>query len=193
MMLRDLVLQNRSYRTFDESDPVTREMLLEWVDNARLTPSAVNAQPLKYRLVDTKEGVEKVLPHTAWAGALKDITLPPEGKHPTAFGVICHDTTVRENPASSEKDVGIAAMTLLLSATEAGYGGCMIGAFNRDRVGEVLRIPEKYVPVLLVALGKPDELVFLTEPKDKDNVIYYRDDHNLHFVPKRKLEDILID
>lgn len=193
MMLRDLVLQNRSYRTFDESDPVTREMLLEWVDNARLTPSAVNAQPLKYRLVDTKEGVEKVLPHTAWAGALKDITLPPEGKHPTAFVVICHDTTVRENPASSEKDVGIAAMTLLLSATEAGYGGCMIGAFNRDRVGEVLRIPEKYVPVLLVALGKPDELVFLTEPRDKDNVIYYRDDHNLHFVPKRKLEDILID
>lgn len=192
-MLRDLVLNNRSYRTFDESDPVTREMLLEWVDIARLTPSAVNAQPLKYRLVDTKEGVEKVLPHTAWAGALKDITLPPEGKHPTAFVVICHDTTVRENPASSEKDVGIAAMTLLLSATEAGYGGCMIGAFNRDRVGEVLRIPEKYVPVLLIALGKPDELVFLTEPKDKDNVIYYRDDHNLHFVPKRKLEDILID
>ena len=192
-MLRDLVLANRSYRTFDESDPVTREMLLEWVDNARLVPSAVNAQPLKYRLVDTKEGVEKVMPHTAWAGALKDITLPPEGKHPTAFVVICHDTTVRENPASSEKDVGIAAMTLLLSATEAGYGGCMIGAFNRDRVGEVLRIPEKYVPVLLVALGKPDELVFLTEPKDKDNVIYYRDDHNLHFVPKRKLDDILID
>ena len=192
-MLRDLVLANRSYRTFDESDPVTREMLLEWVDNARLVPSAVNAQPLKYRLVDTKEGVEKVMPHTAWAGALKDITLPPEGKHPTAFVVICHDTTVRENPASSEKDVGIAAMTLLLSATEAGYGGCMIGAFNKDRVGEVLRIPEKYVPVLLVALGKPDELVFLTEPKDKDNVIYYRDDHNLHFVPKRKLDDILID
>ncbi len=192
-MLRDLVLENRSYRSFDESDPVTREMLLEWVDNARLVPSAVNAQPLKYRLVDTKEGVEKVMPHTAWAGALKDITLPPEGKHPTAFVVICHDTTVRENPASSATDVGIAAMTLLLSATEAGYGGCMIGAFNRDRVGEVLRIPEKYVPVLLIALGKPDELVFLTEPKDKDNVIYYRDDHNLHFVPKRKLDDILID
>lgn len=192
-MLRDLVLENRSYRSFDESDPVTREMLLEWVDNARLTPSAVNAQPLKYRLVDTKEGVEKVLPHTAWAGALKDITLPPEGKHPTAFVVICHDTTVRENPGSSATDVGIAAMTLLLSATEAGYGGCMIGAFNRDRVGEVLRIPEKYVPVLLVALGRPAEMVFLAEPKDKDNVIYYRDDHNLHFVPKRKLEDILID
>ena len=192
-MLRDLVLANRSYRTFDESDPITHEMLVEWVDNARLVPSAVNAQPLKYRLVDTKEGVEKVMPHTAWAGALKDITLPPEGKHPTAFVVICHDTTVRETPASSATDVGIAAMTLLLSATEAGYGGCMIGAFNKDRVGEVLRIPEKYVPVLLVALGKPDELVFLTEPKDKDNVIYYRDDHNLHFVPKRKLDDILID
>ena len=192
-MLRDLVLANRSYRTFDESDPVTREMLLEWVDNARLVPSAVNAQPLKYRLVDTKEGVEKVMPLTAWAGALKDITLPPEGKHPTAFVVICHDTTVRENPASSEKDVGIAAMTLLLSATEAGYGGCMIGAFEKDRMGEVLRIPEKYVPILLVAFGAPDETVFITEPGQDGSVVYYRDDHNLHFVPKRMLDDILID
>lgn len=192
-MLRDLVLENRSYRSFDENDPVTREMLLDWVDNARLVPSAVNAQPLKYQLVDTKAGVEKLLPHTAWAGALKDIKLPPEGHHPTAFVVICHDTTVRENPNASATDVGIAAMTLLLSATEAGYGGCMIGAFDRERVGEVLRIPEKFVPVLLVALGKPDDMVFLTEPKDPNNVIYYRDDHNLHFVPKRKLEDILIE
>lgn len=192
-MLRDLVLENRSYRSFDEKYPISRELLTAWIDNARLTPSAVNLQPLKYRIVDTREGVEKVLPHTAWAGLLKDVKLPPEGHHPAAFVAICHDTTIRENPGSSATDVGIAAMTLLLSATEAGYGGCMIGAFDRDRVGEVLRIPEKYVPVLLVALGKPDELVFLSEPKDPTNVAYYRDDHNLHFVPKRKLDDILIE
>ena len=192
-MLRDLVVENRSYRSFNENFPISRELLLEWVDNARLVPSAVNAQPLKYRLVDTKEGVEKVLPHTAWAGALKDIKLPPDGHHPAAFVVICHDTTVRENPDSSATDVGIAAMTLLLSATEAGYGGCMIGAFNRDRVGEVLRIPEKYVPVLLVALGVPDETVIISEPGPDGSVVYFRDDHNLHFVPKRKLDDILID
>lgn len=192
-MLRDLVLENRSYRSFDEKYPITKEMLTAWVDNARLTPSAVNLQPLKYRLVDTREGVEKLLPHTAWAGLLKDVQLPPAGHHPAAFVAICHDTTIRENPGSSATDVGIAAMTILLSATEAGYGGCMIGAFDRERVGEVLRIPEKYVPVLLVALGKPDELVFLAEPKDPANVAYYRDDHNLHFVPKRKLDDIIIE
>lgn len=192
-MFRDLVLENRSYRSFDENFPVSHEMLLDWVDNARLTPSAVNAQPLKYRLVEGKDAVEKLLPLTAWAGLLKDVHLPPDGHHPSVFVVICHDTTVRENPNSSATDVGIAAMTLLLSATEAGYGGCMIGAFDRNRVGEVLRIPEKYVPVLLVALGKPDELVFLCEPKDPANVAYYRDDHNLHFVPKRKLDDILIE
>ncbi len=191
-MLRDLVLDNRSYRSFDESLPVTEEMLTAWVDNARLTPSAVNAQPLKYKLIATQAGVEKLLPHTAWAGLLKDVTLPPEGHHPTGFIVICHDTTVRENVASSEKDVGIAAMTILLSAVEAGFGGCMIGAFDRDRVGEVLRISEKYVPVLLIALGKPDETVILTEPQDKNNVQYFRN-HGLHFVPKRKLDDILID
>ncbi len=189
-MIRDLILENRSYRSFDESVPVTLDMLTEWVDNARLTPSSVNLQPLKYKLIATREGVEKLLPCTAWAGLLKDVSLPPEGHHPTGFVVICHDTTVRETPF--EKDVGIAAMTILLSAVEAGFGGCMIGAFNRDKVGEVLRIPEKYVPMLVVALGKPDETVILTEAQDKENVAYYRT-HGLHFVPKRKLDDILID
>ena len=192
-MLKELLLKNRSCRTYDESYKVSREELCDMVDCARLAPSSVNMQPFCYRLVYTPEELALVQPLTGWAAGLPDIKLPPDGHHPAAFVVICHDTTVRENPGSSATDVGIAAMTLLLSATEAGYGGCMIGAFNRDRVGEVLRIPEKYVPVLLVALGKPDELVFLAEPKDKDNVIYYRDDHNLHFVPKRKLEDILIE
>jgi len=192
-MLRDLVIENRSYRSFDESKRIPEEQLLEWVDNARLVPSATNSQPLKYKIIHTREGVEKVLPLTAWAGALKNIKLPPDGHHPAAFVVICHDTTVREDPTSSGRDVGIAAMTLMLSATEAGYGGCMLGAFEKDRMGEVLRIPEKYVPVLLVALGVPDETVIISEPGPDGSVVYFRDDHNLHFVPKRKLDDILID
>ena len=84
-------------------------------------------------------------------------------------------------------------MTLLLSATEAGYGGCMIGAFNPDTVGEKLRIPEKYVPMLIVALGKPAETVFITNPKADGDVTYFRDSHNLHFVPKRLLADIVLE
>ena len=49
-MLRDLVLKNRSYRGFDESVRISRETLEVFVDCARLCPSSVNKQPLKYFL-----------------------------------------------------------------------------------------------------------------------------------------------
>lgn len=193
MELRDLLIDNRSYRTFDESCEIPHDTILSWIDNCRLCPSARNAQPLRYKIVDTREGVEKLLPYTAWAGALPELKLPPDGGHPSAFVVILCDTMVTKDPRQAEKDVGIAAMTLLLSATERGYGGCMIGAFHPDTVGEKLRIPERYVPMLIVALGKPAETVFITNPKPDGDVTYFRDAHNLHFVPKRLLSDIVLE
>lgn len=193
-MLRELIYENRSHRSFDESMPVPREKVLNWIDNARLTPSARNLQPLKYKVLDQK-GAEKVLPLTKWAGALPDFQLPPDGHHPTAFVIICHDTSVSADVSSSQVDVGITAMTILLSAVEEGYVGCCIGSFESDRLGEVLRIPEKYEPVLMIALGapSPEETIILAEAKKDSNTTYYRDKHNLHFVPKRKLEDIIIE
>lgn len=192
-MLRELIYETRSYRSFDESCRLTKEQILAWIDIARLTPSAKNLQPLKYKVICTREGVEKILPLTHWAGALSNIVLPPDGHHPSAFIIICNDGEIQENIAASQRDVGIAAMTLLMAATEDGYGGCMIGAFEKDRLGEVLRIPERYTPTLLIALGKPDENVFLTEPGTDGSVAYFRDSHNLHFVPKRKLTDVVLE
>ena len=59
-MLRNLVLKNRSYRGFDESVRISRETLEGFVDCARLCPSSVNKQPLKYFLAWEPEEVEKV-------------------------------------------------------------------------------------------------------------------------------------
>ena len=46
--------------------------------------------------------------------------------------------------------------------------------------------------MLIVALGKPDEKVVITDvPKDGD-IGYYRDEDDVHYVPKRRLEDIVL-
>ena len=68
MMLKDLVLKNRSYRGFDESVRISRETLEGFVDCARLCPSSVNKQPLKYFLAWEPEEVEKVQGLTKWRG-----------------------------------------------------------------------------------------------------------------------------
>ena len=133
-MLKELAIQNRSYRGFDEKRRISREELLELVDITRCVASAGNMQPLKYALVYEKEQVETVLTMTAWAGYLKEMNLPKEGMHPTAFVVICHDLNIQNNAAASRIDVGMAAQTLLLYAAEKGLGGCAIGSFNAGKV-----------------------------------------------------------
>lgn len=191
-MLKDLVLANRSYRGYDESRKITKEELLEFVDCARLTPSSVNGQPFKYYLAWEKERVDKIQSMTKWARALPEMTLPHPGMCPTGFVIICQDTKIGESLGRYQKDVGIVAQTMLLAAAEKGLGGCMIGNFNAGQVKEELQLAEHLAPMLIVAFGKPAEKIVLTEVGEDGNTNYYRDENDVHYVPKRKLEDIIL-
>ena len=188
-MLKDLVKQNRSYRGFDENVKISREMLLELIDFARICPSAMNAQPLKYYLAPSGQDVAKIQPLTIWARKLASLNLPREGHRPTAFIVICADKNIK-NPSTVGIDVGIAAQTIMLAAVEKGLGGCMIESFDHTGVAQALSLPENLAPVLVLALGKPDETVVLTDAQG--DISYYRDEKDVHYVPKRKREDIVL-
>ena len=66
MEFKDIVRKNRSYRGYDESRVLTREELVELVDMARLTPSAMNGQPFSYYVACEKEQLEVIQPLTKW-------------------------------------------------------------------------------------------------------------------------------
>lgn len=191
-IIRELVLKNRSYRGYDHSRHVTLNELMRMVDCARLTASSVNQQPLKYFLANDEETVEKIQGQTYWARALPDMELPHKGKEPTAFIVICQDESIAACTSRFAKDVGIVAQTILLAAVEMGLGGCMIGNFNATSVQETLELAEDLEPVLIVAIGKPDETVKLVEVGGDGSTNYYRDENDVHYVPKRSLEDVII-
>lgn len=192
-MLRDLVLKNRSYRGYDESYRFSREELLDFVDLARQTAASANIQPLKYHIAYEKEQVDQIQPLTRWAGSLPQLNLPYPGTRPTAFITICQDMNIGSNPTSFLPDVGITAQTILLAATEKGLGGCMIGSFEKAELKTLLNLPEHIEPKLVIALGKAAEEITLTEPKEDGSVKYYRsEDGKTHYVPKRKLEDIIL-
>lgn len=192
-MINDLVIDSRSYRSFDESKKLEKEDLRVLVDTARLCPSAVNRQPLKYRLVYEHDEVEELLALTKWGGLLPDVKLPPDGHHPVAFIAVCCDTSICENVDGARFDAGIACQTIMLQACEMGLGGCMIGAFNPSEVSACLLIPKKYKPIVLLALGVPDETVILCNIPESGSTAYFRDSANLHFVPKRSLDDVIIE
>ena len=190
-MLKELLKQNRSYRGFDESRKITREELEDLVDCTRYTPSSVNMQPLKYYLSCDAETNARIQPLTGWARRLPEKNLPYPGHRPTAFIVICHDTLLAPNPERFYKDVGIVAQTMLLGAVDMGLGGIMIGNFAPEKVRQALGLRETLVPVLILALGKPDETIVLEEAKDGETG-YYRDADDVHHVPKRPLSELIV-
>lgn len=192
MSFKDLVKKNRSYRGFQENRKITKEELLELADCARLCPSSVNVQPFCYYLAWEPDEVAEIQKLTKWARALPDLQLPHPGMYPTAFIVILQDMEIADSLSRYQKDVGITAQTILLAATEMGLGGCMIGNYNAGEVKRVLKLEKRYMPMLVIALGEPAEQVVLTEAGPGDSTAYYRDEADVHYVPKRKLQDIIL-
>ena len=191
-MIKELVKKSRSYRGYDESRKISRGELLELVDCARFAPSSVNRQPFQYLLAYEQEDLDKIQPLTGWARALPQMKLPHPGKCPTAFIVICQNTDWDPDLNRYLRDVGITAQTMLLAAAEMGLGGIMIGNFSPKKLSETMALPENIIPMLIVAFGKPDENIVLTEVDTGVSLNYYRDEQDTHYVPKRKLKDIVL-
>ena len=192
-MMKDLVRKSRSWRGYDETRRISKEELLEFVDCARFAPSSVNGQPFQYVLAWKKEDVDRIQPLTGWARALPQMKLPHPGKCPTAFVIICQNTEWDPDLGRYTRDLGAVAQTMLLAATEAGLGGIMIGNFSPERVHATLELPEKLQPMLIVAFGKPDETIVLTEVGEGERLKYYRDGNDVHYVPKRRLQDVTVE
>lgn len=189
-MLKNLLLKNRSYRRFFENETISEETLKELIDLARLTPSTVNSQPLRFKLVCTPEENAKVFECLAWAGLLKDWNGPSEGERPSAYVIILCDLSVGKD---KRFDDGITAQTIMLGATEKGLGGCIFGSVKREKLAESFNIDtEKYSIDLVLALGKPKEEVKIVDIPENGSTAYYRDENGVHYVPKRSVDDLII-
>ncbi len=188
-MLRDLILKARSCRRFQQDVAVPMDTLRQLVDLARLSPSAGNAQPLKYMLSTDRKKNALIFPCLGWAAHLKGWGGPEEGERPAAYIIILGDTEVAE---SFSVDHGIAAHCIQLGATEMGLAACIVGSIQRKLLRESLNIPDRYEILFVVALGKPAEIIVLEAVGPDGNTAYWRDREGVHHVPKRALDDIII-
>lgn len=188
MDLIALVRKSRSYRRFDESYRISRETLHDLIELAQYSPTGRNLQPLKFWLSNTTEMNALIFPHLGWAGALKDWGGPAEGERPAAYIIILGDTGITQQFGVNH---GIAAQSIMLGAAEMGLGGCMIGSARMESLRAALDIPSQYEILLVLALGKPAEVV-VTEPIGEDGIFtYYRDAEDVHHVPKRSLSELI--
>ena len=188
-MLKDTITKTRSCRRFKQEIPIEFETLLELIDLARLSASAANLQPLKYFISYELNKNELIFPHLLWAGYLKDWKGPQDGENPSAYIIVLGDKDISQ---SFEYDAGIAVQNIMLGATENGLGGCIIGSIKRQELRRTLNIPERFEILLVLALGVPAETVVLENVNDGGDIKYWRDENNIHHVPKRRLNNIII-
>lgn len=184
--LTRLITKNRSHRGYDPSFKVRRDQLLRLVEVNTRIPSARNGQVLRFRAV-LEDEADKVLPHIRLGGALPHLGLPLKGQEPRAFIVIC--ATCEEDRYVSI-DLGISVQTMLLQAVEIGLNGICIGAFDREAVRTSLNLP--YAPLLILAIGKGIDKIELVPISASEPHAYYRE-NGVHYVPKVKAEELLIE
>lgn len=185
-MFKDLILKNRSVRKYQQNVAVSHETLWELVELARLSGSAGNRQSLKYFLSCEPEKNAMIFKNIGLAGQ------PQEGERPSAYIIILGDTEIARDFGV---DPGIVAQSMLLGAVEKGLGGCMIGMINRKGLHVDLNIPKRYEICLVVCIGKPDEkfVIETLEKKDDMETRGWWDERGVRHVPKRKLEDLIVE
>ncbi len=187
--LKELILKNRSCRRFHQEVAIPVETLRELIELARISSSARNSQSIKYIISNTPDRNALIFPHLSWAGYLKNWNGAVEGERPSAYLIMLSDTRITDNYFCDE---GIFANNILLGATEIGLGGCIVGSIERVKLQKAIRVPMYFKIIQVIALGKPKEVVVLEDAKDGD-IKYWRDENGVHHVPKRSLDELIVD
>lgn len=187
-MITDLITRTRTFRRFNSQKPVPHDLVTQFIDLARLGGSARNIQPCKYMICSTKDHCSAVFPLLGWAGYLPHWSGPAKEERPSAYILCLLDTDLCDN---ADFDLGIASQNILLGAMAHGIGGCRIASFS-SALTQLLHLPDNLTLKLVIALGYPAENVTLVDPSEKGDIKYWHGDGNSHFVPKRRLSEILL-
>jgi len=177
----------RKYRRAKVPDDVVRKC----VDAARMSPISTNHQSLKYVIVNDENLVAQIFRITTYALLLPKYK-PSEAEMPDVFIVILSDETIQGSKTPwVPYDVGIATMSISMVAFDEGIGSCILASTQRNKLREILNIPDHLRIDMLVSLGYPgNERHVIDKPRNGD-VKYWVDDKEVLHVPKRRLEDIL--
>lgn len=144
MEVFETIQARKSVRAYD-SRPVPDDVLNKILETGRIAPSASNRQPWHFIVVKDQEK-RKALTAGPYAKFLKDTPVVIAG---------CGDR--KTSPDWYTVDVAIAMQQMVIAATAEGLGTCWIGSFYEDQVKGLLKVPEDFEVVAMLALGYPKE------------------------------------
>ncbi|MGC5772735.1 nitroreductase family protein [Paenibacillus pabuli] len=200
----DVIGGRRSVRSYDPEVKISREELTDILQQATLAPSAANLQPWRFLVIDSPELKQKLLPIAfnqhqvveasaviAVLGDLECYTLAEKiygmaveaGYMPaeTAKSFVERYTGMYSSmppEAIHEKvytDGGLVSMQLMLVARAKGYDTVSMGGYDKQKFKEAFRISERYVPIMLIAIGKAEKPGHPTVRLAVDDVAFFNE------------------
>ncbi len=145
MNLREVFEKRKSIRKFT-GEPIKEDQIKLIMEAAQIAPSASNKQPYKFIVIKNDE-FKKVLRKKA---------VPQRFIEKSAV-IFVGLGNKKEADYFYKVDIAIAVQHMALQAAELGLGSCWIGAFKRDEVGELLKVPNNWEIVVLLAVGVPGQ------------------------------------
>jgi nitroreductase len=171
MQVKKIIEKRRSIRKYQDKQ-VSEKMIQELLEAARQAPSAYNAQPWKFKIINDKETVEKLKQEKIFKNEFV-YTAP-------VIIVCCADEEAypekaRKNFNTRELaivDSGIVGQNLVLRATELGLGSCYVGIINRKKIKEILNILGDYIIPFVITIGYADEKPEAQPRKSMEEIVF---------------------
>jgi len=159
MELDDIIRARRSVRRF-RPDPVERDKIFQCLEAALIAPSACNAQPWHFVIVDDTELKER-LAAEAFSGIYAGTRFA--GRAPVLVAVVADPDWLPKAGGAIRKtdfhliDIGIAGEHFVLKAAELGLGTCWLGWFHESKARKVLGIARGKKIEIMLAVGYPQD------------------------------------
>lgn len=177
-----VIRERDSIRAYDPNVEISKDELKELIKEATLAPSSSNLQPWRFIVVTDPEVKAKLQPiafnqkqvtessatlillgdtqaykhaETIYTRAVAN-GVPEEVKNSYVPRLI--ETYSNMSPEAARSvaliDGGLVAMQFMLAAKARGYDTVPMGGFSAEQLVEEFNIPERYVPVMLISVGK---------------------------------------
>lgn len=149
MDILEAIHTRRSIRSYAPGQ-VSQEQIDALLRAAMAAPSAGNAQPWQFVVIDDRSLLDRLADILPYAKMLKQT--------PVAI-MILGDTSVEKYPGYWPLDCAAATQNLLLAAHGMGLGAVWTGLWpNLDRVRDVktaIDFPETAIPMAMIPIGVP--------------------------------------
>lgn len=168
MKFIDLARKRVSIRSFTDKK-VSKAMLNEILEAGRLAPTACNLQPFQFVVIQEKENLEAI--YDCYPGDwIREAPL---------IIAVCTQASKAwkrkryDDRCMVDVDAAIAVDHMTLAAADLDLGSCWIGAFDPKGVREVLKTPRSVEPLILLAIGHPNEKGRPKERKELEELVRY--------------------